>query len=111
MRHRGPRSNKFQLDQSYCFAFCSVLSSTLPRESRRRLSTSRVTSTMSTVGLALARPWHAYLTLLRAHPVRTKMATAAGMFVVGDSIAQLAIEDKELPLPGKKGDWDVRLTP
>ena len=65
---------------------------------------------MSTVGLALARPWHAYLTLLRAHPVRTKMATAAGMFVVGDSIAQLAIEDKELPLPGKKGDWDVRLT-
>ena len=51
--------------------------------------------------------WAAYKRVLAIHPIRTKMATAATLFAVGDSIAQFGIEGRTL-LP-KKPDAEAQL--
>ncbi|KAL7419104.1 hypothetical protein Q5752_005940 [Cryptotrichosporon argae] len=41
-----------------------------------------------------ARAWAAYLRQLAARPLRTKMATSAALFAVGDCVAQFGIEGR-----------------
>lgn len=74
---------------------------------------STITATL-TRPLATARSaWQAYLSQLKSHPLRTKMATSASMFLLADSVAQFGIEGRrvgsdiehegEEPVP----KWDV----
>lgn len=44
----------------------------------------------------LGRLWGRYLVALRERPIRTKMITSGGLYVVGDCIAQFGIEGRSL---------------
>jgi protein Mpv17 len=58
----------------------------------------------------LGRLWGRYLVALRERPIRTKMITSGGLYVVGDWIAQFGIEGRSLsPVDDEVERYDVSL--
>jgi hypothetical protein len=54
-----------------------------------------------------AKLWRSYLAALELHPIRTKVLTSTTLFVTGDAIAQLAIEQRQLGLDDRIRDAGV----
>jgi hypothetical protein len=107
--------------QSTTFSECSSFNSTRDStETVRNLCTSDKPSlilSISTQGsgkmattIRLASPaklWRSYLAALELHPIRTKVLTSTTLFVTGDAIAQLAIEQRQLGLDDRIRDAGV----
>lgn len=55
------------------------------------------------------RLWGSYLRALQTRPIRTRVITSSILFVSGDVIAQLVIEDRKVSGHGIIGQksWDV----
>ncbi|KAL1410459.1 hypothetical protein Q8F55_004470 [Vanrija albida] len=72
----------------------------------------------STLAATLTRPlatargaWQAYLSQLKSHPLRTKMATSASMFLLADSVAQFGIEGRRFGVDADAAEEDADAAP